>query len=116
MQTQVDRRPAARSRLVIAACAGLLVTFYVLSWLSFASESASIDEPLHAVGGYYQTFERDFRVNPEDPPLAKYWAMIPHHAAELKPDLDPTLWPNQLRDVMYQFPLATRLLYQSPDN
>jgi hypothetical protein len=42
-----------------------------------------MDESLHAVGAYAHTFAGEYHINPEHPPLWKYWAMLPHRAADL---------------------------------
>ena len=41
------------------------------------------DEPLHAIAGWLQIHEKDFRVDPEDPPLWKYWAALPTRRSDV---------------------------------
>ena len=51
-----------------------------------------MDESLHAVGAYAHTFAGDYHINPEHPPLWKYWAMIPDRAADLNYDRAHPHW------------------------
>jgi hypothetical protein len=111
-----DEQAGWRRRRTLGICAGLLLVFALLGYLSLRVSSATIDEPLHAAAGYHHLFDRDFRVNPEDPPLWKYWAMLPHTRGELQPDVDLPLWDKVLEDVGYQYVTATRRLYQVPGN
>jgi hypothetical protein len=109
-------RRYALVKWTILPCAALLGAFYLMAWKSVETKSATVDEPLHACAGYLHLFERDFRINPEDPPLWKYWAMLPHRAGELRPDPDVDLWNAQLNEVGYQFVITSRRLYQVPGN
>ena len=71
--------------MVIVAAA--LLVYAALGWLSVTSKSPTYDEPLHAVAGWLQVHEQDFRVDPEDPPLWKYWAALPTRRSDIKADL-----------------------------
>jgi hypothetical protein len=59
-----DRRPA-RGHVVIA-------------WAAVRGKAATADEPLHVASAVVCVTRFDFRVDPEDPPLWKYWAGLPH--------------------------------------
>jgi hypothetical protein len=76
-----------RKRLTAALVAGALLVYAALAWLSVTSKSPTYDEPLHAVAGWLQIHQRDFRVDPEDPPLWKYWAALPTRRSDIKADL-----------------------------
>ena len=54
--------------------AGLLALYAFLAMTAAVSKSPTYDEPLHAVSAWLQIHESDFRVDPEDPPLWKWWA------------------------------------------
>jgi 4-amino-4-deoxy-L-arabinose transferase-like glycosyltransferase len=70
--------PRARSAILPAAGVAVLAAIFgMLSWAAVSTKSATADEPLHVVGGWMATHYHDFRCNPEDPPLWKYWACIP---------------------------------------
>ena len=80
----VPQRGRKWALLVIAF---LLAVYAALAWLSVTSKSPTYDEPLHAVAGWLQIHEGDFRVDPEDPPLWKYWAALPTRRSDIKADL-----------------------------
>ena len=62
--------------------------------------SATTDEVVHLPAGYTYWTTRDFRLNPEHPPLAKLFAAIPLLA--LKPRLDLS-WPEWNSPQQYIF-------------
>jgi 4-amino-4-deoxy-L-arabinose transferase-like glycosyltransferase len=57
-----------------------------------------MDEPLHTVAAYTHTFLADYRDNPEDPPLWKYWIMLPHRRGDLRVDLSRPALSNPSAD------------------
>src|SRR6267143_7075519 len=75
----------ARLALNIAAIACILA-FCIEALLAVHRLSATSDEPLHLAAGYSYWQTRDFRLNPEHPPLAKLMASLPLLA--IKPALD----------------------------
>src|SRR5688572_8804118 len=81
------------------ACTLVLLISAAISWTSSIRQSATVDEPLHAVGAYVNTFDRDYRLNPEDPPLWKYWAMLPHRTSDLRIDRNSSEWAQLARDT-----------------
>jgi len=66
----------------------LLAVFAALAIVSLARDSATFDETAHVAAGFTYWDRRDFRLNPEHPPLAKMWAALP-------------LWLGGVRDVDY---------------
>jgi hypothetical protein len=105
----MDRSPG-HCKLVLVTCALMLASFAALAWRGFVHESPTVDEPLHAVAAYRATFERDFRMNTEDPPLWKYWMMIPHRRGELSGAADAS----EFDPASGGFFISTRQLFQSP--
>src|SRR5262245_29449538 len=97
-------------------CAALLAIFAVLSWSAVSRKSATADEPLHALGAYVHTFHGDFRLNCEDPPLWKYWAMFPHQRGELKVDFDSSRWNSLPDDIWQGTSFVVQTLYGTPGN
>jgi 4-amino-4-deoxy-L-arabinose transferase-like glycosyltransferase len=75
--------------LTLAACALALVFFAALALMSAWSKSPTYDEPLHALGAWLHLHHHDFRVNPEDPPLWKYWPALATTPQSIKVDLTP---------------------------
>ena len=99
------------------ACAGLLILFAGLSWLAVSQKSPTLDEPRQAIGAFLHVFHRDWRVNPEDPPLWHFWMMLPLRADALRVDFTSPLWRERLlADTGYQNTFATRTLFQTPGN
>jgi hypothetical protein len=52
-------------------------SFWISDDHEFHAAIPTIDEPVHLLGGYSYLKWRDFRVNPEHPPLVKMWAALP---------------------------------------
>jgi hypothetical protein len=108
------RRPGALATALI--CTLLLAAFAVLSHFAVISKSPVYDEPLHAFSAWVQVHHADFRINPEDPPLWKYFAAIPNGASALHfPHLEKFI-QKQISVVVWEWPTMTRVLYQTPGN
>lgn len=79
----------------IAICLAFVFVFLVLG--TIRQKSPTFDEPLHLLGGYSYLKWRDYRVNPEHPPLAKLLAALPLLAFDVQdprpgnPDWDQIL-------------------------
>jgi hypothetical protein len=87
-----------------------------LSYAGAANKSATIDEPLHLGAAVAQTRLHDFRVNPEDPPLWKYWAILPNLTTALKLDTAWPLWNAILKDSNRSSGWGVATLYQTAGN
>ncbi len=86
-------------RLAASIAGVLLGLFCVLAISSSLSQSPTIDEPVHLLGGYSYLKWGDYRVNPEHPPLAKMWAALPLLWMDLKdPRPGSTDWDLIARD------------------
>ena len=103
-----SRMPAG---VALAACALLLVAHAGLSFLAARSKSPTYDEPLHALGGWLHLRHHDFRVNPEDPPLWKYWAALPNGARAVEADLRSPLFRSVLEDIRFEWEFTIDTLY-----
>jgi 4-amino-4-deoxy-L-arabinose transferase-like glycosyltransferase len=68
---------ALRSPLVSIAVAGLLAGFAALSLWEMSGDSLTADERVHLPAGYAYWTAREFRLNPEHPPLIKLLCAIP---------------------------------------
>jgi hypothetical protein len=104
-----------RNVLGVIACAVLLGSFAAISWCALLGKCAAFDEPLHFVGAWLQTHYDDFRCNPEDPPLWKFYVAVGTNAGDMKLDTTTGLWKQMLgeipapavhwvREAMYQTP------------
>src|SRR5438034_11565576 len=104
------------ARAAAIVCIALAFGSGAISYLAAHTKSATIDEPLHLGAAAAQTWLGDFRVNPEDPPLWKYWAMLPHRRGELALDAQSPLWNSLIDDTDRSSVWAARQLYQTPGN
>src|SRR5437588_2417074 len=79
--------------------------------------SATTDEPVHLTAGYSYWQTRDFRLNPEHPPLAKLLAALPLLALHPRFDTSDQSWKNAIEDAFaFKFLYgndADRLLFWS---
>src|SRR5215510_3181153 len=91
--------------LNIAAIA-LIGIFCLQALLAIGRLSATSDEPIHLAAGYSYLQTRDFRMNPEHPPLAKLLATLP--LLLIQPTLDTTdeSWRRGA-----EVPFSTKFLY-----
>src|SRR6267378_4043328 len=106
----------ARLALNIAAIACILA-FCIEALLAVPRLSATSDEPLHLAAGYSYWQTRDFRLNPEHPPLAKLLAAIPLLALHPRFDTSEQSWKHAIEDAFAFMFLygndADRLLFWS---
>jgi hypothetical protein len=84
-----------RAAVIVSA---LLFFFSFICLTATLQKSLTFDEPLHLYAGYSYLQWRDFRVNPEHPPLAKVLAALPLLALEI----DPTSITRAQRDFVQQ--------------
>jgi hypothetical protein len=88
-------------RLIYAgAVVALLAAFWLQMVLALPKLSATTDEVAHVPAGYTYWATRDFRLNPEHPPLVKLIAALPLLAIEPRLDLD---WPEWQTAQEYTF-------------
>lgn len=101
--------PAGRlSCLLIAVLIG---SFATLGFLTISRTSPTIDEPIGAFSGYVYLHDGDFRFDVDNPPLWKYWAMIPNLGQKLTPVTLPAALASD-----NPFARATRTLFQTQGN
>lgn len=99
------------------------MVFTALSAASHTRTSATWDEPQHLTAGYAALVARDYRIDPEHPPLARLWAASPllvmrPRAIDTRPidAITPTDWVSgRLFDFSHRFLYvdndADRVLY-----
>jgi hypothetical protein len=100
--------------MAIAVCIALVILHYFLSVSAVLTKSAAGDEPYHFAAAYTHVFWHDYRIDPEDPPLWSWLAMLPisRDALQTAPlesqwqDVirDPNAAPGWVEDVMYHVP------------
>ena len=86
-------------RLLNIAAAALIGIFCIQALLTLPHLSATSDEPIHIASGYTYWTTRDFRMNPEHPPLAKLLAAIPLLALRPRFDRSEQSWGAGIEDV-----------------
>ncbi len=95
------------------------VIFETLTIHSYRRLSATIDEPQHLVDGYTAWALRDYRVDPDHPPLLRMWAALPLLATPgIKLDTRSRYWLpfdewRFCHQFLYQDNDADRLLYRA---
>src|SRR5688572_21739185 len=100
----------------VLACAALLAVFAGLSWRAVVTKSPTSDEPLHAIGAYMKWFHADFRVDPEDPPLFQYWAMLPQTRDVLQVDTSLRSFTEIPNYMWRQWDWVVHTLFRTPGN
>ena len=104
-----------RNVFAAVACAILLAAFAAISWCALLNKCAAFDEPLHFVGGWMQTHYDDFRCNPEDPPLWKYYVAIGTRSDDMKLDRSSDLWKRMLVSIPAPaVHFVDQTMYQTP--
>ena len=86
-------------KLSSIAAAALIAAFCIQALLALPQLSATADEPIHLAAGYSYWQTRDFRMNPEHPPLVKLLAGLPLLLLRPKFDTSHADWPNAAQDI-----------------
>jgi hypothetical protein len=81
--------------------------------LSMKGDSLTMDELAHIPSGYGYMHEKDYRLNPEHPPLLKDLAAIPLLFMDLKFDKEFGAWKN---DVNGQWTMGWKFIFASGNN
>lgn len=91
----------------------LLTLMFGLMFFSAWNETAIMDELAHIPAGYSYLTQKDYRLNPEHPPLAKDIAAFPLLFAHLNFPAQSTYWQN---DINGQWAFGSVFLYESGNN
>src|SRR6185369_10422493 len=86
----------------------ILLSFCLQAFLALPKLSATNDEPNHLAAGYSYWKTRDFRLNPEHPPLAKLIAAFPLLFMHPKFDTNHEYWK-----TVAEFDFGFNFLYQN---
>lgn len=87
----------------------LLGIFVAQNFLEMQRESCTSDEVVHLPAGYTYLLKRDFRLNPEHPPLAKVLCAFPLLFLHPHVDFSDPNWAKPPQ----QYPFGMRFLYSS---
>jgi hypothetical protein len=109
-------RSAPPSSTSSLACLLLLAVFATTSWFAWSDKCATSDEPLHLVAAWVQTYHRDFRCDPEDPPLWKYYVALGTRYQDLRLDRGSEAWTAMLSDMLAEWTYVGQAMYQTPGN
>ena len=71
---------------------------------------------MHALAAWLWTHERDFRLDPEDPPLWGYWMAQPNRRDALRVDFADPTWQAIPQTHWTQSPWWLRTLHHTPGN
>jgi 4-amino-4-deoxy-L-arabinose transferase-like glycosyltransferase len=101
-------------RIINSTIACLMLAFmFILMFFSSWNDSATMDELAHIPAGYSYLTQRDYRLNPEHPPLIKDLAAVPLLFLNLKFPTDANAWKN---DINGQWDMGRIFLYESGNN
>lgn len=95
-------------------CIALVVLDYFLSVSAILTKSATGDEPYHFAAAYTHVFAHDYRIDPEDPPLWSWLAMLPISRDVLQTAPLESAWQDVIRDPNIAPAWVEDLLYHVP--
>lgn len=94
--------------------AGLLVFVFLITLLSIKDDTFIFDETAHIAAGYSYLTQKDYRLNPEHPPLVKDLAALPLLFLDLNFPKDHPSWVQAEPPQWWlQFDFGTQFLYGS---
>jgi len=102
------------NRFTCVIAGALLIIMFFLAIFSVLNDSLTFDETAHIVAGYSYLTQRDYRVNPEHPPIIKDLAASPLLFLNLNFPKDLPVW-TELTPANWweQFDLGFQFLYHS---
>jgi 4-amino-4-deoxy-L-arabinose transferase-like glycosyltransferase len=98
----------------IWACAALIVISAAIQYLAWRDKGATFDEPTHLLAAYVQTAEGDFRIDPENPPLWKYYVGL--GMGKIQIDRANPLWDESLGSRAAEGTLVRETIYGQGNN
>lgn len=107
-------RASRNLALTLATCAALILISATIQWQAWLGKCATFDEPTHLMAAYLQTTESDFRIDPENPPLWKYY--LAAGMAKVQIDRASPLWDALLRSRAAEGTFVRNTLYSTPAN
>ncbi|MBU2635292.1 glycosyltransferase family 39 protein [Patescibacteria group bacterium] len=91
----------------------LLIMVFLVCFFGMKGDSATMDEMSHIPAGYSYLSQRDFRINPEHPPLVKDLAALPLLFLDLNFPEDHSSWTEGTNE---QWTYGSQFLYYSGNN
>lgn len=102
-----------KKNIVSIAAAIILCLMFVILFASAWNDSATMDELAHIPSGYSYLSQKDYRLNPEHPPLIKDLSALPLMFLGLKFPTNVTAWTEYLNG---QWDMGRIFLYESGNN
>jgi len=101
------------NKLTNLTAASLLIIMFFLAFSSYLEDSITMDELAHIPAGFSYLSQRDFRINPEHPPLIKDLAALPLLFLNLNFPKDSPAWTEGINE---QWSFGWEFLYNSGNN
>ena len=101
------------NRLTNLIAGFLLLIVFLLCFFGMKDDSATMDEMSHIPAGYSYLTQKDFRINPEHPPLIKDLAAIPLLFLDLNFPKNHSSWTEGVNE---QWSFGSQFLYYSGNN
>src|SRR5215831_10545213 len=108
MHTTIKDKMNAARLLNIFAFSAILIAFCLQALLAVPKLSATTDEAVHLAAGYSYWQTRDFRMNPEHPPLAKLIGAVPLLLIHPRFDTNRLEWQSA-----YEYDFGFNFLYSN---
>jgi hypothetical protein len=99
-----------------AACALFLAVYALTAWNASLGKCATYDEPLHLVSAWTENNLDDYRINTEDPPLWKHYAILGLSRDRLILDTASSNWQNSLTNSAARDAFVSDTLFHTPAN
>ncbi len=96
---KISANSGRQNFLALLACVGFLIAFGAIGFGAWSGKSAIFDEPFHYLSGWLQMHYGDFRCNPEDPPLWKYYAALGTSQEDIAVNFRSPRWDYMLRSI-----------------
>lgn len=109
--SQTRKRSGRRVTLIVAA---LLLSGALLSYTAAQWEAPTVDEPLHAAAGYLIRFNRDYRIDVEDPALFLLMSSLPNASSDLEIDANDPLMKAVLTNHTGQWDWVVKVMFRTP--
>ena len=100
----------------IFVCGLLLAMFAVVSMRSWWNRCCTFDEPLHLVGAFSENYLDDYRVNSEDPPLWKHFAIAGMSKDRMAFDTSSPNWNGTLTNSSNRDAFVSDTLFHTSAN
>jgi 4-amino-4-deoxy-L-arabinose transferase-like glycosyltransferase len=111
----IARSPRTGGGLAALICGALLLfCFAEIGWHAWRGKSATFDESPGLVAAWVAAHDGDFRTDPEDPPLFKYYVAAATRSEDMPRDHQSSEWAALLWDLSKAGEFARKTLYQTP--